>query len=84
MTKMHLSVMGCFKSSMLASVAAHCWFNADKSSTTLAQHYSNTWSAVYVDVASILPHYYNAGDPSIPRRMTLSSRVDRKTTTQIH
>ena len=28
--------------------AAHCWFNADKSSTTLAQHYSNTWSVVYL------------------------------------
>ena len=31
-----------------ASVAAHCWFNADKLSTTLAQHYSNTGSAVYL------------------------------------
>ena len=31
--------------------AAHCWFNADKSSTTLAQHYSNTGSAVYLAAA---------------------------------
>ena len=29
------------------SVAAHCWFNAGPSSTTLAQHWSNTGSAVY-------------------------------------
>ena len=26
----------------------HCCFNADKSSTTLAQHYSNTGSGVYL------------------------------------
>ena len=35
-----------------AIVAAHCWFNADKLSTTLAQHYSNTGSAVYLAAAS--------------------------------
>ena len=28
--------------------AAHCWFNADNSSATLAQHYSNTGSVVYL------------------------------------
>ena len=28
-------------------VAAHCWFNADKLYSTLAQHYSNTGPAVY-------------------------------------
>ena len=30
------------------TVADHCWFNDDKLSTTLAQHYSNTGSAVYL------------------------------------
>ena len=32
-------------------VTAHCWFNSDKLSTTLAQHYSNTGSAVYLAAA---------------------------------
>ena len=34
-----------------ASVAAHCWFNANKLSMPLAQHYSNTGSAVYLAAA---------------------------------
>ena len=34
-----------------ASVTAHCWFNTDKLSTTLAQHYSNIGSAVYLAAA---------------------------------
>ena len=34
-----------------ANVAAHCWFNADKLSTTLAQHSSNTGFAVYLAAA---------------------------------
>ena len=33
------------------SIATYCWFNADKSSNTLAQHYSNTGSAVYLAAA---------------------------------
>ena len=35
----------------LGSVAAHCWFNADKLSKTLTQHYSNTGSVVYLVAA---------------------------------
>ena len=31
-----------------ASVAAHCWFYAEKLFTTLAQRYTNTGSAVYL------------------------------------
>ena len=34
-----------------ASVAAHCWLYVDKSSTTLAKHYSNTGSALYLAAA---------------------------------
>ena len=34
-----------------ASVATHCWFNADKLSTTLAQHYSNTGFAINLAAA---------------------------------
>ena len=34
-----------------ASVAAQCWFNADKVFRMLARHYTNTGSAVYLAAA---------------------------------
>ena len=47
-----------------ASVTAHCCFNADKLSMTLAQHYSNTGSSVYLAAERPSKHCFNVGPAS--------------------
>ena len=48
-----------------ASVTAHCWFNADKLSTRLARHYSNTGSYVYLAAALPSKHCLSPNTVSI-------------------